>query len=68
MSLPSFPPKIEEWLPGEAFKEPPLPKFALNPGQEVFKALPPSALLWILAGVMSLAAALAGYRETKGEV
>jgi len=31
LKLPSFPPKFEEWQPGEPFKEPPLPRFILNP-------------------------------------
>jgi len=68
MTLPSFPPKAEEFFPGEPLKEPPLPRFLLKSNPGIFEGLPPAAILGIMAGIFSLAAALAVYRETKGEV
>ena len=31
MHIPAFPPRLEEWEPGQPLKEPPLPRWTLNP-------------------------------------
>ena len=31
MHIPAFPPRFDEWDPGQPLKEPPLPRWAMNP-------------------------------------
>lgn len=31
MHIPAFPPLMDEWTPGQPFKDPPVPRWVLNP-------------------------------------